>query len=52
MYHGDEENDETEKVWADFPNQKGLVELIHVSCSPSRPSLPFQVAPVAAIPLR
>ncbi|EGU13283.1 putative Lactoylglutathione lyase Glo1 [Rhodotorula toruloides ATCC 204091] len=29
MYHGDEGNDETEKVWADFPNQKGLVELIH-----------------------
>lgn len=32
MYHGDKDGpDDTAKVWADFPDQKGLVELIHVS---------------------
>ncbi|BGP36682.1 hypothetical protein JCM10449v2_000583 [Rhodotorula kratochvilovae] len=28
MYHSDKEND-TEETWANFPDQKGLVELIH-----------------------
>ncbi|BGP12721.1 hypothetical protein JCM10213v2_000638 [Rhodosporidiobolus nylandii] len=28
MFHSEEDVD-AEKVWADFPNQKGLIELIH-----------------------
>ncbi|KAI5476375.1 lactoylglutathione lyase Glo1 [Pseudohyphozyma bogoriensis] len=45
MYHGEEEGeDDTAKVWEKFPDQKGLIELIHRHGTESDPTFPGYVS--------